>query len=62
VSQKRRLKPSPILTDRWRDCRQTVGRAEKLAKEVDLSKHGDFAADPQQNQAAIRQVFRKAPG
>lgn len=27
----------------------------------DLSKHGDFAADTQQNQSAIRQVFRKAP-
>jgi len=30
-------------------------------KEVDLSTHGDFAADAQQNQSAIRQVFRKAP-
>lgn len=27
-----------------------------------LSKHGNFAADAQQNQTAIRQVFRKAPG
>jgi cyclase len=34
---------------------------DQLVKEVDLSKHGDFAADPQQNQSAIRQVFRKAP-
>jgi hypothetical protein len=38
-----------------------VGPAQ-LLKEVDLSKHGDFAADAQQNHGAIRQVFRKAPG
>src|SRR6476659_1193617 len=35
---------------------------EQLTKEVDLSKHGDFAADQEQNQSAIRQVFRKIPG
>ncbi len=35
---------------------------DQLVKEIDLSKHGDFAADAQQNQSAIRQVFRKAPG
>lgn len=34
---------------------------EQLLKDVDLSRHGDFAADPQQNQSAIRAVFRKAP-
>jgi cyclase len=35
---------------------------DQLVKEIDLSKHGDFAADAQQNEAAILQVFRKAPG
>jgi glyoxylase-like metal-dependent hydrolase (beta-lactamase superfamily II) len=35
---------------------------EQLVKEIDLAKHGSFAADAQQNQTAIRQVFRKAPG
>ena len=28
---------------------------------VSLSRHGNFAADEQQNQSAIRAVFRKAP-
>ncbi len=36
--------------------------AEQLVKEIDLSRNGDFAADAQQNAAAIRAVFRKAPG
>jgi len=35
--------------------------ADQLAAELNLSKHGDFAADQQQNQSAIRAVFRKAP-
>ena len=34
---------------------------EQLLKDVNLSRHGDFAADEQQNQSAIRAVFRKAP-
>ena len=42
------------------DAWQTL--VEQLTKEVDLSKHGDFAADQDQNQSAIRQVFRKIPG
>ena len=35
---------------------------DQLLTEVDLSTHGDFAADLQQNQSAIRAVFQKAPG
>jgi len=56
---------SAFLDDLWKQV--TAGKragktADQLVKEVDLSKHGDFAADAQQNQSAIRQVFRKAPG
>ena len=35
---------------------------DELLKDIDLSRHGNYAADVQQTQAAIRQVFRKAPG
>ena len=55
---------SAFLDDLWKQVAagKKAGRTvDQLLKEVDLSKHGDFAADPQQNQAAIRQVFRKAP-
>jgi cyclase len=54
-----------FLNDLWTQVSagKRAGKpVEQLLKEVDLSKHGDFAADEQQNQAAIRQVFRKAPG
>jgi glyoxylase-like metal-dependent hydrolase (beta-lactamase superfamily II) len=41
---------------------KSAGRTlEEMLKNVDLSKHGNFAATPQQNQAAIRAAFRKAP-
>jgi glyoxylase-like metal-dependent hydrolase (beta-lactamase superfamily II) len=53
-----------FLDDLWKQVSagKKAGRTvDQLLKDVDLSKHGDFAADPQQNQAAIRQVFRKAP-
>ena len=41
-----------------KDDSKTVGQ---LLTDVNLARHGDFAADPQQNQSAIRAVFRKAP-
>ena len=55
---------SAFIDDLWRQV--SVGKKagktiEQLVKEIDLSKHGDFAADAQQNQSAIRAVFRKAP-
>jgi hypothetical protein len=56
---------SAFLDDLWKQVStgKRAGRTlDQLLKEVDLSKHGDFAADAQQNQAAIRQAFRKAPG
>ena len=36
--------------------------AEQLIQQIDLSPHGNFAADTQQNAGAIRAVFAKAPG
>lgn len=54
-----------FLDDLWKQVSagKSAGKTvDQLLKDVDLSKHGAFAADPQQNQAAIRQVFRKAPG
>ncbi len=56
---------SGFLDDLWKQVsagRKAGKTVEQLLKEVDLSKHGDFAADPAQNQSAIRGVFRKAPG
>jgi hypothetical protein len=56
---------SAFLDDLWTQVAggKKAGKSlEQLLKEVDLSRHGDFAADPQQNQSAIRAVFRKAPG
>ena len=56
---------SGFIDDLWKQVsagKKAGKTADQLVKEIDLSKHGDFAADAQQNQAAIRQVFRKAPG
>lgn len=53
-----------FLDDLWKQVSagKKAGRtADQLVAEVNLSKHGDFAADQQQTQSAIRQVFRKAP-
>lgn len=55
---------SAFLDDLWTQVAsgKKAGRSlEQLLKEVNLSRHGDFAADEQQNQSAIRAVFRKAP-
>jgi glyoxylase-like metal-dependent hydrolase (beta-lactamase superfamily II) len=55
---------SAFLDDLWTQVAagKKAGRSlEQLLKDVNLSRHGDFAADQQQNQAAIRAVFRKAP-
>lgn len=56
---------SAFLDDLWKQVSagKNAGKTvDQLLKDVDLSKHGNFAADAQQNQTAIRQVFRKAPG
>jgi glyoxylase-like metal-dependent hydrolase (beta-lactamase superfamily II) len=55
---------SAFLADLWNQVsagKKAGKTVDQLLKDVDLSKHGDFAADANQNQAAIRQVFRKAP-
>jgi cyclase len=56
---------SAFIDDLWKQVsagKKAGKTADQLVKEIDLSKHGDFAADAQQNQSAIRAVFRKAPG
>jgi len=56
---------SGFIDDLWKQVsagKKAGKTADQLVKEIDLWKHGDFAAGAQQNQAAIRQVFRKAPG
>jgi cyclase len=55
---------SAFIDDLWKQVSagKRAGKTiDQLAKEIDLSSHGDFAADAQQNQAAIRAVFRKIP-
>jgi glyoxylase-like metal-dependent hydrolase (beta-lactamase superfamily II) len=55
---------SAFLSDLWTQVtagKQAGKTVEELIKDVDLSKHGDFAYTPQQNQNAIRAAFRKAP-
>ena len=56
---------SAFLDDLWKQVsagKKAGKTVDQLLKEADLSKHGNFAADAQQNQTAIRQVFRKATG
>ena len=56
---------SAFLDDLWKQVsagKKAGKTVDQLMKDVDLSTHGNFAADAQQNQTAIRQVFRKAPG
>ncbi|HEY2019494.1 MAG TPA: MBL fold metallo-hydrolase [Bryobacteraceae bacterium] len=55
---------SAFIDDLW--VRVSAGKragktADQLAQELDLTRHGDFAADVQQNRAAIRAVFAKVP-
>ncbi len=55
---------SAFIDDLWK--RVSAGKragktADQLVQELDLSRHGDYAADVQQNRAAIRAVFAKAP-
>jgi glyoxylase-like metal-dependent hydrolase (beta-lactamase superfamily II) len=55
---------SAFLDDLWTQVAggKKAGKSlEQLLKDVNLSKHGDFAADQRQNQSAIRAVLRKAP-
>jgi hypothetical protein len=56
---------SAFLDDLWKQVsagKRAGKTADQLIQQIDLSVHGDFAADAQQNTAAIRAVFAKAPG
>jgi glyoxylase-like metal-dependent hydrolase (beta-lactamase superfamily II) len=53
-----------FLDDLWKQVsagKKAGKTVDELVRAVDLAKHGNFAADEQQNQSAIRAVFRKAP-
>jgi cyclase len=55
---------SAFLSDLWNQvaAAKKAGKTiEEAQKAIDLSTHGDFAATPNQNLAAIRAAFRKAP-
>ena len=55
---------SAFLDDLWKQVaagKKAGKTVDQLVAEVNLARHGDFAADQQQNQSAIRAVFRKAP-
>jgi len=53
---------SSFIGDLWTQVSagKRAGKSvEQLIREVNLSAHGDFAADSQQNAAAIRNVYAK---
>jgi len=54
---------SAYLADMWRQVRagKRAGKsADQLAKEIDLSRHGNFAADADRNTISIRAMYAKA--
>jgi hypothetical protein len=55
---------SAFINDLWKQVsagKHAGKTAEQLIGEINLIPHGDFAADSQQNSAAIRNVYAKAP-
>jgi hypothetical protein len=55
---------SAFIDDLWKQVaagKRAGKTADQLVKEIDLSRHGDFAADAQQNASGVRAVFAKAP-
>lgn len=55
---------SAFIDDVWKQVsagKRAGKTAQQLIREVRLERHGNFAADAQQNEAAIRAVFAKAP-
>ncbi|MBI3683845.1 MAG: MBL fold metallo-hydrolase [Acidobacteria bacterium] len=51
------------LDDMWRQVQagKRAGKSDEyLVKEINLAKHGNFAADPARNAGSIRAMFRKA--
>jgi len=56
---------SDFIDDLWKQVsagKRAGKTADQLVRELNLSRHGDFAADAQQNASAIRSLFTKAPG
>jgi cyclase len=55
---------SAFIDDVWKQVsagKRAGKTAEQLVGEVNFARHGNFAADAQQNAAAVRAVFNKAP-
>ena len=55
---------SAFIDDLWKQVsagKRAGKTAQQLIREVRLERHGNFSADAQQNEAAIRAVFVKAP-
>jgi cyclase len=55
---------SAFIDDVWKQVsagKRAGKTVQQLIREIRLERHGNFAADAQQNEAAIRAVFAKAP-
>jgi cyclase len=55
---------SNFIDDLWKQVsagKRKGKTADQLIRELDLARHGDFAADAQQNGSAIRALFAKVP-
>ena len=53
-----------FLDDMWNQVaagKRAGKSADELPKAIHLSRHGDFAADPDRNAGSIRAMYRKAP-
>lgn len=56
---------SAYLADMWKQVvsgRQAGKSVDALVKEIDLSRHGNFAADAERNAVSIRAMYSKAGG
>jgi glyoxylase-like metal-dependent hydrolase (beta-lactamase superfamily II) len=54
-----------FIEDLWQQVsagKRAGKTVEQLVAGIDLAKHGDYSANVQQNAAAIRSMFAKAPG
>jgi hypothetical protein len=53
------------IEDMWKQVqagRRAGKSADQLANEIDLSRHGSFAADKDRNAGSIRALYRKIGG
>ena len=54
---------SAFIDDVWKQVsagKRTGKSADELVRELSFARHGNFAADARQNEAAIRAVYAKA--